>query len=190
MRNGVRGSGWLVALLMLLASVGRAFAHTGPPFPILENKAVGPVLVSIWANPDVGAGSFFVMLTAPKGGVVPNDLRVKLGVRPVSGRLAEKVYDGERQELEGQTEFKVFVPFDREEVWRTRLVIASASGGGEVVTDVPVTPPGYGRWDLLLYALPFLGVGVLVAKAVAVKRSKRKARRAPKGGPVMGSNGV
>jgi hypothetical protein len=40
-----------------------------------------------------------------------------------------------------------------------------------------VTPPGYGRWDLLLYALPFLGVGVLVAKAVSVKRGKKKVRR-------------
>jgi len=177
MRSDVRVWGWLLAVGVLIGSAGRAFAHTGPPFPILENKAVGPVVVSIWANPDVGAGSFFVLVSAAKGGAVPGDLSVKLGVRPVSGRLVEKVYDGERQELKDQTEFKVFVPFDREEMWRTRLVIASAAGGGEVVTDVMVTPPGYGRWDLLLYALPFLGVGVLVAKAVSVKRGKKKVRR-------------
>jgi len=173
----VRCLGFLLAVLLMFGGAGRAFAHNGPPFPILENKAVGPVVVSIWANPDVGAGSFFVLVAALPGKSVPKDLRVKFGVRPVSGRLPEKVYDGERQDLEGQTEFKVFVPFDREEMWRTRLVITSAVGGGEIVTDVKVTPPGYGRWDLLLYALPFLGVGVLVAKAVAVKRAKRKVRR-------------
>lgn len=169
---------WLLAVLLVFGAVQRASAHTGPPFPILENKALGPVLVSIWANPDVGAGSFFVMVSAAPGKSVPQDLRIKLGVRPVSGRLAEAVYDGERQSLEGQTEFKVFVPFDREETWRTRLIVASGAGGGEVETDVAVTPPGYGRWDLLLYALPFLGVGILVAKAVAVKRAKRKVLRA------------
>ena len=36
------------------------------------------------------------------------------------------------------------------------------------------TPPGFGQWDLLLYMLPFLGVGFLWFSAIAKKRAYRK----------------
>jgi Tfp pilus assembly protein PilF len=39
---------------------------------------------------------------------------------------------------------------------------------------VEATPAGFGRWDLLLYLLPFAGVGFLWFKAVTAKRSYRK----------------
>ena len=161
---------WLITLLFLAAITRSAHAHNGPPFPIMENRQVGQVLVSIWANPDVGTGSFFILVSPLPGKTVPPDLKVKVGVQPISGRLPEAVYEAWHQDQRDQIEYKVVVPFDREETWHIHLILSSAQGSSEATTDVPVTPPGFGRWDLLLYALPFLGVGLLVVKAISVKR--------------------
>ena len=67
-----------------------ALAHNGPPFPIIENRRVGPVVISVWTNPDVGTGSFFVMVDPPAGGKIPGDLKVDVAVQPLTGRLAGK----------------------------------------------------------------------------------------------------
>jgi len=177
--NGFCDSGWLWWLTVLLFMSGwarHAYAHSGPPFPIMENRQVGPVVVSIWANPDVGTGSFFVLVSALPGKTVPQDLKVQIGVQPISGRLSEAVYDAWRQDLRDQIEYKVIVPFDRQETWRIHLILSSTEGKDDASTDVAVTPSGFGRWDLLLYALPFLGVGLLCAKAISVKRSRGKMR--------------
>jgi hypothetical protein len=167
---------WRSGLLAIaLAACGGvpALAHNGPPFPIVENQRVGPVVASVWTNPDVGTGSFFVMVDAPPGGRVPDDLKVDIAVRPVSGRLPEKSYSAWREKLRGQVEYKVLVPFDAQETWQVRVTLASPEGGGEMVQNVQVTPPGLGRWDMLLYLIPFLGIGFLWFKAVLRKRGQR-----------------
>jgi len=128
----------------------------------------------VWANPDTGIGSFFVVIDPPKGGSVPNDMKVQVAVQPVSGRLAEQSYDAWREKLRDRVEFKADAPFDKEEEWRIRILLTSAQVSGEIDTNVQVTPPGLGRWDLLLFALPFLGVGVLWFKAMATKRENRR----------------
>jgi hypothetical protein len=161
----------LAALLAWMSP--RALAHNGPPFPIIENRSVGPVMISVWTNPDVGTGSFFVLVDPPAGGKIPSDLKVDVAVQPLSGRLPEKSYAAWRENLRGQVEYKTLVPFDAQETWRVRVTLSSAEGGGEAASNVEVTPPGLGRWDMLLYLLPFLGVGFLWFKAVR-HRHRRK----------------
>jgi len=163
----------LVALVVLSTGVP-AWAHLGPPYPIMQDRKVGPLTVSVWANPDTGIGSFFVIIDPPKGGSVPSDMKVQVAVQPVGGRLAEQTYDAWREKLRNRVEFKADVPFDKEEEWRIRILLTSAEVSGEIDTNVQVTPPGLGRWDLLLFALPFLGVGVLWFKAMATKRENRR----------------
>ena len=165
----------LCSLLVILALCGGmpASAHIGPPYPIMQNRKVGPFSVDVWSNPDVGVGSFFVIINPPPGGSVPADMQVRVAVRPVSGRLPEASYDAWREKLRDRVEFKTTVPFDKEETWHVRVLLTSSLGSGETDTDVPVTPT-LGRWSLLLYALPFLGVGFLWFKAVSVKRENRK----------------
>jgi hypothetical protein len=152
----------------------RASAHNGPPFPIIVDQRVGPCIVSLWTHPDVGIGTFFVMVDAPPGGTIPKDLKIQIGVQPVSGRLAEMVYPAWREKLRGQVEFKTEAQFDQQELWRVRLVLQSPEGSWEALSSVTPTPPGFGRWDLLLYLLPFLGVGFLWFSAVAKRRAYRK----------------
>ena len=163
----------LLALVVLSTGVP-AWAHLGPPYPIMQDRKVGPLTVSVWANPDTGIGSFFVIIDPPKGGSVPSDMKVQVAVQPVGGRLAEQTYDAWREKLRNRVEFKADVPFDKEEEWRIRILLTSAQVSGEIDTNVQVTPPGLGRWDLLLFALPFLGVGVLWFKAMATKRENRR----------------
>jgi hypothetical protein len=167
----------LFAVLILCAGLP-AWAHNGPPFPIMEGKKIGPFTVAVWSNPDVGTGSFFVIIDSPPIDQIPDDLKVEVAVQPVSGRLPEAKYGAWREKLRDQVQYKTQVPFDKQEQWRVRVLLASSMGGGEAQTNVQVTPPGLGRWDLLLYLLPFLGIGLLWLKAVATKRERKKGRAA------------
>lgn len=164
----------LAVMLLVLCAAIPAQAHLGPPYPIMQDRKAGPFTISVWANPDTGIGSFFVVIDAPKGGSVPGDMKVQVAVQPVSGRLPEKTYSAWRERLRDRVEFKADVPFDKEEEWRVRILLSSAEATGEADTNVQVTPPGLGRWDLLLFALPFAGVGLLWFKAMTTKRQNRK----------------
>jgi hypothetical protein len=158
-----------------------ASAHNGPPFPILENQKVGPCIISLWTHPDVGTGTFFVMVDPLPGGAIPGDLKVQIGVQPESGRLPEVLYNAERDGTRGQVDYKTLVQFDRDEFWKVRLVIESARARGEAFSRVEATPVGFGRWDLLLFLLPFLAVAFLWLRGMS--RTRSRMRRAEKGAP-------
>ncbi len=160
--------------LLTLCCAGNAAAHNGPPFPILEGQHVGPYTIALWTHPDLGTGTFFVMVDPPPGGTVPKDLKIQIAVQPATGRLPEAIYSAWVEDLRGQVEYKAEAQFDQQEVWKVRLVMASSIGGGEADSQVIPTPAGYGRWDLILYALPFLGVGFLWCMAIAKRRRLRK----------------
>jgi hypothetical protein len=173
-RRPSTGIGFLAALLLALPMP--AGAHNGPPFPIIENKKVGPCIVALWTHPDVGTGAFYVFVEAVPGGSIPYDLKVKIGVRPVTDRLPEKFYDAERVQSHGQVQYNAQADFDRQELWTVRLVLQSSQSGGEATANVEVTPPGLGRWDLLLYLLPFLAVAFLWILGVSRAKRRQKAR--------------
>jgi hypothetical protein len=147
--------------------------HEGPPFPLFVDQKADRYLVSVWTDPDVGEALFFVILNTPDHAELPPDLRVQIGVQPVSGRLPEAFYTAARENVQGQVQYRTQVHFDAEELWRVRVRLESAQGNAETVATVEATPPGYGRWDLLLYLLPFLAVGILWAIAM-VRKQKRQ----------------
>ena len=158
------------ALVLIFLSATIANAHEGPPFPLFVDRKVDPYVVSVWTDPDVGTGLFFVILNAPE---MPSDLRVQIGVQPVSGRLPEAFYAAEREQVQGQVQYRAEVHFDAEELWQVRIRLESARVTAETSATVEVTPPGYGRWDLLVYLLPFLAVGVLWGVAMIRKTRLR-----------------
>jgi hypothetical protein len=171
---GAVSVGLLVAIL--LVSSTPASAHNGPPFPIIENKKVGPCIVALWTHPDVGTGAFYVFVEPAPGATVPDDLKIKIGIQPVTGRLPERFYDAERVKSHGQVQYNAQADFDRQELWRVRLVIQSSQGDGEATAQVEVTPPGFGRWDLLLYLLPFLLVAFLWFLGISRMKRRKNAR--------------
>jgi hypothetical protein len=159
---------WII--LLLLSWPALALAHNGPPFPIIEGQRIGCCIVSLWTHPDVGTGTFFVLLDPLPGGKVPDDLKLQIGIQPESGRLPEVTYAMVRDDGRGQVEYKASVEFDRDEFWRVRLNLQSSQGSGEAFSRVEATPPGYGRWDLLLYLLPFLAVAFLWFRGISRRR--------------------
>ena len=107
---------------------------------------------------------------------MPKDLKVQIAVQPATGRLPEAVYSAWVESLRGQVEYKAEAQFDQQENWKVRLTLASSIGGGEAFSQVVPTPAGFGRWDLLLFALPFLAVGFLWFMAIAKRRKLRRAQ--------------
>jgi hypothetical protein len=166
--------GLLVMLWLTFATP--ASAHNGPPFPIIENKKVGPCIVALWTHPDVGTGAFYVFVEPAPGGTIPDDLKIEIAVQPVSGRLPETFYEAERVKSHGPLQYNAQARFDRQELWHVRLVLQSSHGGGEATAQVEVTPPGFGRWDLLLYLLPFLLVAFLWFRGISRTRRRRNAQ--------------
>jgi hypothetical protein len=178
--RGFSARGLVVLVLFASCIPVPAWAHIGPPYPIIQNRKVGPYNVEVWSNPDVGTGSFYVVIDPPKGSslTVPTDMKVQVSVQPVSKRLPIATYNTWREKLLDHVEFKTVVPFDKEEMWHVHIAFASSTASGEADTDIPVTPALLGRWDLLIFLLPFLGVGVLWFKAASVKSARRKRARA------------
>jgi len=164
-----------VAMLLLITSSPLG-AHNGPPFPIISDTRVGPVMVSLWTHPDVGTGLFYVIVNPPPGGAIPANLKIEIGVRPVTGRLAEAIYPTQLENLHGQVQYRTEAQFDQQELWQVRLIVKSAQGDGEATADVEVTPPGLGRWDLLMFSLPFLGVGFLWIQVIRRRRKYRNSQ--------------
>lgn len=165
---------WIAIVLVVPLPAG---AHNGPPFPIIENRKMNGYVVSLWTHPDVGTGTFFVLMEPAPGGKVPADVKVQIGIQPESGRLAEVVYPTVRGDNRSQIEFDGSVQFDRDEFYRVRLVLDSSTGSEELLSRVEATPPGYGKWDLLLYLLPFLAVGFLWFRGMTRRRRFRKKNR-------------
>ncbi len=153
-----------------------AWAHIGPPYPIMQNRKVGPFNVEVWSNPDVGTGSFYIIVDPPKGSglSVPQNMKVQVSVQPESKRLPVATYNTWREKLLDHVEFKTLVPFDKQEMWRVRVLLSSREVTGETDTEVPVTPTLLGRWNLLLFLLPFLAIAALWLKAMRTTRKRRK----------------
>jgi hypothetical protein len=161
----------LLAIWLLHAGSLPARAHEGPPYPIVVDKAVGTCVLSVWGDPDVGIGTFFIILEPLSGTALPGDVKVNVVVQPVSGRLPEARYSASRDLSNKRVQFKAEVPFDAQERWRLRVMLESSQGADEVASDIEVTPPGFGRWDLLIYVFPFLLIGLLWLRAFFRKQA-------------------
>jgi hypothetical protein len=172
----------LVAVVVLLALADRASGHDGPPFPIVMERAAGPYTISVWTDPDVGIGKFFVIFATKPGAPAPNVKEVTVCVRPQSNRIPERCYAAARQEASDRIQYYAEVDFDRQEIWQVRVNVRGPDGDAEVTADVEATPPGFGAWDMLFYGFPFLLFGGLWAY-VALRRGHRARQASSLPGP-------
>lgn len=156
-----------------LVSAPVAWAHAGAPYPVLFEESVGPYVVSALADPDVGGGEFFVLVTVPGGEVLSDATSVTLWVEPEDGHAFDVAYLAERQDTRYGERFVVEVPFDSEGSWMARLVIEGPTGYGEATFPVEVTPPGVGWIATLACLLPFAILGLLWWRGTRRQRSSR-----------------
>jgi hypothetical protein len=145
----------LLPALCLVFLPATVRAHSGPPFPLLVDEKAGPYKVSVWADPDIGTGTFFVFVESPDGGQV-DDVAVKVSVVPTSGRLPEATYQATAREAGRRVQHVAEVLFDAQEYWQVRFQVSGPAGKGELSAEVEATPPGLGVWDFALYLFPFV----------------------------------
>jgi hypothetical protein len=162
--------GFLVAWLAV-AWPSTAMAHVGAPYPVLLEEPLGPYTASALADPDVGKGTFYVLITLAEGESPPADTVVMVWVKPEDGHLAEAGYRAERQETRYGERFVAEVPFDAEGPWQVRLVITGSTGHGETSFPVRVTPSGIGWVATLACLIPFVILGVLWLRGTLRQRS-------------------
>lgn len=162
-----------LALLLVLTAAGSAAAHEGPPYAIVVEQPTGPALLSVWADPDVGTGTFHVYLEPlDEGRPLPAEVEVEVVVQPVSERLPESSTPAELFRIrEDRHHYVAEVEFDAQEWWTSRFVVTAGGVTGEAATEVEVTPPGQGPvLDFVLYLFPFLAVAFLIVRALIVGR--------------------
>jgi hypothetical protein len=160
---------WFVAMWLVWPSA--ALAHVGAPYPVLLEEPVGPYLVSTLADPDVGQGTFYVLVTLDQGQPPPTDTMVVVWVEPEDRHLDEAGYQAQRQQTRYGERFVAKVPFDAEGAWQVRLVIDGPSGLGQASFPVRVTPSGLGWISTLACLVPFLILGGLWLRGARRQRT-------------------
>lgn len=168
----------LITTLLWAGLASRCAAHTGPPYAVLVDAPIPGGLVSVWADPDVGTGTFYVMIerTGDTAGA-SFDPAVEIRVRPANARLPWATYRGERQALD-RIQFLATPAFDREERWSVQVRIAPPGQvPHEWSLEVEATPDGIGPGFLVLYMVPFLLFGGLWGRRLLRKGPSRPADR-------------
>jgi hypothetical protein len=131
--------------------------------------------VSVWADPDIGEGTFFVIFESSEQQTLSEIPKVSMWVEPVNGRLDRATYDAIRQSVKGRTQFQAKPRFDQRDTWNVGFNIEFAGRApDELVAQVESTPPGFGPWGLLIYFLPFALVGALWIAAMLKMRQRRQ----------------
>jgi hypothetical protein len=167
---------WLILCAFLpawLASPVGVWAHAGAPYPVLLEEPAGPYLVSALADPDVGGGTFYVLVAMRGGEVLPRDTEVTVAVVPQDGHAGEMAYVAQRDQTRYGERYVAEVLFDREGSWTTRLAIEGPAGYEEITFPVEVTPPGVGWIATAACLLPFAILGLLWWRGMRRQRSKQ-----------------
>jgi hypothetical protein len=166
----------LVSFLLLHSISALAHDHHGPPARIITDEQVGPWTISVWAQQHMDAGRFFVKVRPSSGATVPDDLKVEIGVQPVSQNSPETFYPASRESQSHEPQdgqYMAEAPFDTEKSWQIRVRLQSSRGVNETTTYMGASPPGSGQWQLLLYSLPFLSVGGLWLRVHRLRQKNR-----------------
>lgn len=165
---------WSIALALVLATPIPVRAHDGPPYPILVDHPIAGCELSIWADPDVGVGTFYFYVNEP-GSERPTERGLDVRVQPVDGRLPEAVQSSETADEDEPYQRIAEIPFDARGFWDVAFDVHGPDGVESVALEVEVTPPGLGEIDILWFLSPFLVVAFFWVKIVLKRREYERA---------------
>ncbi len=165
----------LVVVIGVAAVSRTAFAHDGPPFPIVSDRLAGPYVVSIWTDPDStddgsAGGQFWVVLgRADKAGSPPAQTRAAVTIRPV-GREGPLVSAQTSPVRDVTNQFAALV-MDHEGRFAVHVSVdgplGAAAVDGEVEATYNLRPP---LFMVAIYVLPFVLAGLLWVKLLLRRR--------------------
>jgi hypothetical protein len=158
-------------------------AHSGPPYPIIEDRLVGAYQVSVWADPDAtddqsAAGKFWIMVRAARPGLtVPAETRVDVSIRPVDRPGAERVARAEPINRDPGRQFAALV-MDHEGPFAVHVTVDGPLGPGAVDVRAEATYDLRPRPALMaLFILPFVLVGIVWGKLLIKRRMHARGGR-------------
>jgi hypothetical protein len=170
----------ILLLTALLAHEVVAFAHSGPPFPIVSDRIAGPYRLSIWTDPDttddgMPAGQFWVTLDPATGaGAIPAGTRATLSIRPLDRDGPARTAQAAPVDGSPARQF-IALLMDHEGPFAVHLIVDGPLGRAEVDSQVDAT------YDLrpspamlAVYVFPFVAVGALWVKVLLRRRHLRR----------------
>jgi hypothetical protein len=161
----------MIKFILLLISFSSAFAHEGPPYPILIDQKVFENRLSIWADPDVGEGTFQFFL---EDGNLKELAFTAIEIRAVSPKGIE---DKQTYQAKHSSDDKLvaILPFSSEGLWTLSVILKRPDGNWEqVIVKVEVTPPGPSKLEFAIYTLPFLVAAFFWIKIFWYKHFRKK----------------
>lgn len=171
------------AAIAIALTTLRAFAHEGPPFPILSNHTSGPYVVAIWTDPDTtddgsARGQFWVKLHTATGEALPRETQVTVAIRPSNGSGPERTAAAAAVRGDVSNQFAALV-MDHEGRFAVRVTIGGPLGAASADAEVDATydvrpPPSL----ILVYLVPFALAGLLWGRLL-VKRYRSARTAAP-----------
>jgi hypothetical protein len=182
---------WGVTVRVLLVCGGlaaagvNAAAHSGPPYPVVTNRATGPYIASLWTDPDAtdnrtAAGKFWVTIApAAKGAALPPGTRARVSIRALDRQAPALAGTTAPVNQDVSNQF-VALLMDHEGPFAVHVAIEGPLGPGALDANVDATydlRPA--RFMLALFVMPFVLVGLLWGKLLLKRRqsTRRVARR-------------
>jgi hypothetical protein len=152
-----------------------AAAHDGPAYPIIVDRPLGggTYLFSVWTDPDVGDGTFYLMFDRAPDRPLPAQINAAIWVEPIDHRLPPVRYIAEPMKPSADGLRKIAITkFDVQGSWHARFVVGTSTTQEDVVeSDVDVTPPGGGPLSMAWYLMPFAIVAFIWLKAAFARRA-------------------
>lgn len=153
---------------------GTAAAHDGPPYPLVTDEVFAGGTLTLYADPDVGTGTFYLYLDEAL-----EDVDITLGAWPADGRLPETTSVSERVSRAPYQRFAE-IEFDRRGPWKLRISAPDRAPAQDLMLDVEVTPPGsLGAFDVVWFLSPFAVFAFFWAKAILRRRRYRRSLESP-----------
>ncbi|MCA9002560.1 MAG: hypothetical protein KDB61_11590 [Planctomycetes bacterium] len=154
---------WIPTFFILIPLLS---AHEGPPYPICVDEEMGPITLSIWADPDVGEGTFYYYLDPPTDGVQVQAVAQFQGLPggdPVDQVPIAEVRGTSHVPNEPSAYQQIgTLPFEHRGDWQVTFRVQGEERPlGEIRLDIDVTPPGLGTLYLLWYAIPFFAAAAI-----------------------------
>lgn len=165
---------WAAASVLFTTPV---LAHSGPPYPIVQDRVAGPYRIDVWTDPDStddgsAAGRFWVTVhPAVEGATLPADTRAQISIAALDRSGTSPSSAG--TELVGGDVSHQFAALllDHEGLFHVNVAVDGALGRAEVESDVQATydlrpPPAL----IFLYLFPFVLAGALWVKLLMKRR--------------------
>jgi hypothetical protein len=154
-------------------------AHSGPPYPIVTERIVGPYVVEVWADPDVtddgsAAGQFWVVMRPATTATLPVDTRGEVTIRPSDRAGAGGTRQTEPVKGDLGRQYAALL-MDHEGPFAVHVRVDGRLGRADLDANVDAT------YDLrpapalmVVFLAPFLLVGFLWGKQLLRRRGRTR----------------